>query len=66
MIKENPMRVYRITVLVVSFLSLTIGFLVGDLTGQYTAVYLVQIAIAILLSLWYPYAKKQQKSAADR
>lgn len=50
-------------VLVVAVVGFAIGFLIASLTGQYVAVFLVQLMIAAVLSAWYPRVKNQSDSA---
>ena len=59
MMRGNPLRTYQVIVLVVAVLGFAIGLLVASLTGQYVAVFLVQLMIAAVLAAWYPRVKKQ-------
>ncbi|NYF17035.1 hypothetical protein HDC37_001863 [Microbacterium sp. AK009] len=55
----DPFRAYYVTVIVVAILSIGLGLLVANLTGQYVGVFFAQILIAGLLAAWYMSIKKR-------
>lgn len=46
------------TVILVAILSIAVGFLIANATGQYVGVFAAQVVVAALLAVWWVKSKK--------